>query len=189
MLVVVFAAVLQTGCSTMMAQIESLEYPQDTAVWINERPYQISTIKCATIAAIDADGVLDCYDASGEKSASMAPVSDWRLRYVKEKMGFDWASPEHQAFLFDYFHNGGMQRNAAALKASAQESYQLYSSTKSLSDSVRKMGDIKREEGQLKAEGALAYYSGGMAGWDAHQSKVMSWRLQNARFFFNQIGK
>ena len=41
----------------------------------------------------------------------------------------------------------------------------------------------------MRMQGVAAYMSGGMPAWQAHQQKSIHWRLENARFFTNQMNK
>lgn len=188
-LLIIFPSFLLGGCASMQAELEGLEYPADTAILIGDVAYQINTIKCAQIKAIGEDGALDCRDAAGQQSASITPVSAWRRNLLKKQMGIEWASPEHQDFLFNFFHKGGKEQVAAALFSSAQQIHGTYAAVKNMSDSIDKSKSIDRQNVQMKADGAAAYVSGGMPAWQAHQWKVIQWRQDNARYFLNQANK
>ncbi len=177
------------GCATLKAELEGINYPADTAILIGNVAYQINTAKCHKIKAIGEDGALDCYDSEDRRSASITPVSDWRRNLVKEKMGLEWASPEHQAFLFHMFHGGGMENMARAMASSAQQAYGTYTATKSLTDSLKKSREIELQNAQMKIKGVQAYASGGMPAWQAHQSNVIQWRLDNSRYFSTSVGR
>jgi hypothetical protein len=184
----IFSSLLLGGCASLNAELQGIDYPADTAILIGQIAYQINTTKCAQIRSIAKDGTLDCYDTDGKQSASITPVSDFRKNLVQNHHGMTWASAEHQAFLFDFFHGGGKERAAAAIVGSAQQAYGAYASTKSMLDSIDKSKAIDARSAQLKADGAAAYMSG-MPAWQAHQSKVLQWRVENAKYFVDQMNK
>ena len=174
---------LLTGCASIKAELQEIDYPKDTAILIGDSAYQINTVKCAKIKAIGEDGTLDCYDFDGIKSASITPVSDWRRNYLKENLGIKWASPEHQAFLFNYFHGGGKEKTAnAILKA-----YGAIAAAKKLTDSLEKSKEIETQAAKMKIKGIEAYATGGMPAWHAHKFKTTQWHLENSRYFSNQL--
>lgn len=188
-LLAIASSFLLGGCASLKAGLEGIDHPADTAILIGDVAYQINTVKCAQIKAIGEDGALDCFDSESRQSASITPVSEWRRNFLKEKMGMDWASPEHQAFLFNYFHEGGQEKAMGALLSSVQQAYGTYASAKNLSDSLRKSGEIEMQSAQMKIKGIGAYMSGGMPAWQAHQSDVSQWHLANSRYFINQMNK
>lgn len=180
------AAFLLGGCAALD---EERNYPPSTAILIGDVAYQINAARCAQIKGIGEDGALDCYDLNGRQSASVTPVSDWRRNIVKEKMGMEWASPQHQAFLFDFFHGGGMDRTAKGLVGSIQQAYSNYAQVKNLADTLKKSGEIEAERTQLRLKGIQAGLTGGTPAWQAHQVGMVQWHLDNARFFQNQMNK
>lgn len=184
--VVLFVPCLLTLSSCASLQ-EERDYPADTAILIGDVAYQINTNRCAQIKAIGKDGALDCYDADDLRSPSITPVSEWRRTLLKEKMGMEWASPEHQAFLVNYFHRGGKEKGAAELANSLQQAYGNLAAAKASSNSIGKSRDIKIQEAQSKLSGVQAYVSGGSQAWQAHQMNVTQWRLDNSRYFIIQM--
>jgi len=184
----IFSTLLLAGCASLDRELQGMDYPADTAILIGQVAYQINTTKCAQIRSIAKDGALDCYDTDGKQSASITPVSDFRRNLVQNHYGMAWASPEHQAFLFNFFHDGGQERTVAAIVGSAQQAYGIYASTKSMLDSIDKSKAIDARAAQIKADGAAAYMSG-MSAWQAHQSKVMQWHLDNANYFVDKMNK
>ncbi|WP_409029975.1 hypothetical protein [Janthinobacterium sp. CG_23.3] len=165
------------------------KYPLDTAILIDNRAYQINTVSCAQIKAIGSDGALDCYDSAGQKTSLVTPISDWRRNYIKEKMGMEWASEKHQNFLFYMFHGGGNEKLMGAAVNSAQQAYGNYANTKNMIDSLGKSKEIDQQNAQMKIKGMSAYMTGGMPAWQAHQMNVIQWRLDNSRYFSNQMNK
>jgi hypothetical protein len=188
-LLVISSSFLLGGCASIKAELQGMDYPPDTAILIGDIAYQISTIKCAQIKAIGEYGELDCYDLEGQQSASITPVSDWRRSLLKEKMDIEWASPEHQAYLFKYFHGGGKEKAARAIISSVQQVYGTYAAVKDLSDTIDKSREIDTQSAKMKIKGVEAYVSGGMPAWHAHQSNVTQWHLDNSRYFINQMNK
>lgn len=182
------ATILLGGCAGLKQEFDG--YPADTAILIDDVAYQINTTKCATIKGIDGiNGALDCYDADGRQTASVAPVPDWRRNLVKDRFGMEWASPEHQAFLFNFFHEGGKEKAAQSISNSMQESIGILVKTKNLIDTTQKSYSIQIQEAQLRTQGFVAYASGGMPAWQVHRANTVQWRLDNARFFTNQMNK
>lgn len=175
--------VFLSGCASIGEVVEGVDYPQDTAILIDGVPYQINMIKCAEIRSIK-NSDLDCYDQTGNQSASIAPVSAWRREIVEKNYG-GWASQKHQDFLFNYFHRGGMERNAAAI----MQGYGIFTQIKSINDMIDKSKEMDATEAQKRLEGSTKYYSGGMSAWQAHQSNMAEWRLKNMDYFKNQIQK
>lgn len=172
------------GCAWLKAEIEGVKYP--TAVIVNGVAYQINLVQCAQIKEIGPKGELVCYDMEGNQSASASPVSDWRRRYIEEDMGVEWASPEHQAFLFYMFHQGGIEEAAKAIVGSLQQGYTSYKSINNLVDSIDKSLEIQAKEASLTLSGMRAYMSGGMPAWQEHQYNVIVWRLNNVSYFLRK---
>ena len=181
------ATVMVGGCAALTEQFDG--YPADTAILIGDVAYQINTTKCAVIKGIGEDGALDCHDSEGRRSASITPVSDWRRNLTKEKFGFEWASPEHQAFLFYMIRQGGTEKAVGSVMGTAQQLAGALAAAKSTSDSIKKSREIEGQGAQMRVQGAGVYFSGGMPAWQAHQQKSVEWRLDNARFFLNQANK
>lgn len=175
------------GCASLTAELEG--FPADTAILIGDVAYQINTVKCAQIRAIGQHGSLDCYDSEGRQSASISPVAEWRRTYVEEKMGMDWASPEHQAYLTYMFHGGGNEKAAKAIASGALQAYGSIQSARNLLKSIDKSNEIQVQAAQMRLQGMQAYASGGMPAWQAHQFKVVQWHLDNSRFFVDQMNK
>lgn len=178
----VFSSCLLSGCASVFAELDG--FPEDTAILIGDVAYQINTVKCARIKAIDQYGVLDCYDSDGRQFAPISPVAEWRRTYIKEKMGMEWASPEHQAWLTYMTHGGGNEKAAEAIASGV---LQAYSSIMSLSKSIDKSREMQVQEAQMKLQGVQAYATGGMPAWQAHQQQVVQWHLDNTQFFVNQL--
>ena len=183
---VIAAAFLLGGCAALD---EERNYPPSTAILIGDVAYQINNVRCAQIKGIGQDGALDCYDLNGRKSASVAPVSDWRRNHVKEKLGMEWASLQHQAYLFDFFHGGGLERTAKGIVDSIQQGYVNYAQVKNLADTLKKSEELEAERIQLGLKGIQAGLTGGTSAWQAHQAGMFQWHLNNARFFQNQMNK
>ena len=181
------ATAMVSGCAALTEQFDG--YPADTAILIGDVAYQINTTKCAVIKGIGENSALDCHDSEGRRSASITPVSDWRRNLTKEKFGFEWASPEHQAFLFYMIRHGGTEKAVGAVMGAAQQSVAALAAAKSISDSIKKSREIEGQGAQMRVQGAGVYMSGGMPAWQVHQQKSVQWRLENARFFLNQANK
>jgi hypothetical protein len=184
----VLVPVVLVGCASLDAELQGRDYPADTAILVGDVAYQINTTKCAQIRAIAQDGTLDCFDSGGRRSAAITPVSTWRRQFVTSQYGWAWGSPEHQAFLFNYFHGGGKEQAAAAIVGAAQQAYGAYASTKSTLAMIDKSKAIDARSAQIKADGAAAYMSGGLPAWQAHQISVIQWRVQNAQYFIDHMG-
>lgn len=178
---------LLSGCAGVRADLQSLEFPPDTPILIGSVAYQVNMFKCARIRAVTADGALDCYDGNGQQSAAMTPVSDFRRKLVEEHLGMAWSSPKHQEYVFQFFYGGGQQQAATNIAGSLFQARDVYASTKSSLDSIDKSRDIADKSAQLKANGAAAYMTGGMPGWQAYQSDVLQWRLDNSRYFIERM--
>lgn len=187
-LLAISSSFLLGGCASLKDELEG-KYPPDTAILIGNVAYQMNTVKCAKIKAIGKNGALDCYDPEGRQSASITPVSDWRRNYIKEKMGLEWASTEHQDFLFYMFHGGGNEKLVGALVNSVQQSYANYAAAKNLSESLSKSREIAVQNAQMKIKGINAYVTGGMPAWQVHQVSVIQWHLDNSNYFRNQMNK
>ena len=172
------------GCTSLPAELESISYPPDMAILITNVPYMVNSVKCAEIRSIGAERELHCYDAEGNKSAVITPVSEFRRNITKEKLGFEWASAEHQAFLFDFIHNGGADRAVGQMTGTMMKAY---STAKGIHDLHEKQNEISEQEAEMKLKGTSAYLSGGMSAWQKHQFDVVQWRLDNSRFFSNQL--
>lgn len=175
------------GCTTLSREFESISYPPDKAILIGDVAYQINAEKCAEIKNISEDGTLDCYDMEGKQSASISPTSEWRRNIIEER--FKWASPEHQAFLFYLFHEGGAQKVVASAVNSAQQAYGSAAAIKSLADSSRASREMTIEGAKMSMKGTQAYMTGGMTAWQAHQSTLVQWHLNNAKYFSDKLSK
>lgn len=185
LLPIIFTALL-SGCSLLAVGIEGIKYPQDTAVLIDDTPYLINTFKCAQIAAIRENGRLVCYDLEGRRSAQIPPASEGYRNRLKEKFGIEWASPEHQAELFKWFHGGGKEAFEKSVADVLSVSMQLGQSVSGLSKSLEKSRKIKIQEAKIRQKGIEYHISGDMAALQAHQFNVVQWRLDNADYFRNQ---
>lgn len=172
-----------SSCASLKGELQGLSYPPSTAILIGDRPYQISTIKCATIKAVREDGALDCYDAEGRQSAPIRPISSWRRKTVEEQFGVKWGSPEHQAILFNFFYGGGKEQMAKALISATQQAATL----RSMAASLDRSRDIQIETAQRRIEGASIYSEGGMSAWQAYQLNMSQWHLDNSRYFLDKI--
>lgn len=188
--IAISSSFLLGGCASLKESKEVFEgYQPDTAILIGDVPYLINTVKCAQIKSIGENGALDCYDSEGRQSASITPFANWRRNFIKEKMGMEWASPEHQDYLYYMIHGGGNQKVVGEFVNSMQQVRASYASVKNLNDSISKSREISSQEAQMKIKGVAAYMSGGMPAWLAHQSNVIQWRLDNSRYFLNQMNK
>lgn len=176
---------LLDGCASFSADIEGIDYPRDTAILIGDFAYRINTIKCAQVKAVGENGVLDCYDSEGRQSASISPASDLNRKYLKENMGMEWASPEHQAYLFDFYHRGGKEKMVGGFINSVQQVAAL----RNFSDSLEKSRTINLTSAKMKIKGVEAYMSGGMSAWQVHQFNASQWHLNNSRYFIDQMNK
>lgn len=179
----VFSSLVLSGCAFVQGQIESIDYPQDTAILIGDVPYQISPIKCFEIRGIDEDGDLDCYDHEGRKSASIAPVADYRRRIIEGNMKMKWASPEHQSFLFDFFHRGGKEKASQAIFSSAMRVYGNVAAIKDMVETHKVARELPGQEAKMRIQGTEAFMSGGMSAWQQHQSVRFQWHLNNSKYF------
>jgi hypothetical protein len=188
-ILLISSALASTGCASLQADIQGRDYPADTAILIGGTAYQINTYKCAKIKSIGDDGALDCYDPDDRKSASITPVSDWRRKLAEQHVGDTWASPKHQAFLYFMFHQGGGERALANAMNGVMQVRDTYSATKGILDSVDKSKEMDSKAAQLKLEGGGAYMRGGTPAWQAHNSKVIGWHLENSRYFLDQANK
>jgi len=168
------------GCTSLEAELESIRYHPDTAILIGDVPYQINAIKCAEIRSIGPDGELNCYDAAGNRSAAMTPVGSWKRRFLREKLGMEWASPEHQEFLFYMNHQGGMQQ---AINDVGNTTLQAYSAASNIADMLEHRSDMEQQRARMKAEAATASAVGGMSAWQHHQFKLNAWYARNASYF------
>ena len=185
----VFFFALLTGCASVHPDFPHNEFQADTPILVRGVAYQINTTACAQIRAVDKNGALDCYDVQGRQSASITPVGSFRQYLVKNELGLIWGSPEHQAFVFDYFYGGGKQRAQQAIMGSVQGVYGAYASTKSMLNMIDKSKAIDAQSAQQKAIGVAAYMSGGWPAWHAHQMNLAQWHLQNAQYFINESTK
>ncbi len=101
----------------------------------------------------------------------------------------EWASAEHQEFLFNYFHRGGKERAVNSIVGSAQQTIGAVSSIKGMVETMDKSQSIQAEAFQRKVQGTAAYMSGGLPAWQAHKMETSNWHLENAKFFGNQLNK
>lgn len=108
---------------------------------------------------------------------------------VVEKSGLEWASPEHQEYLFYMIHGGGNQKVIGGFVSATQQAYGSYAVAKNLNDSLRKSQEIGAQDAKMKMKGVAAYMSGGLPAWQAHQLNVVQWRLDNSRYFVSQMNK
>lgn len=176
-------ALLSTGCTTLAIMQEKQKWPRDTAVTIQGSEYLINSIKCAEIRSISGDGELDCYASDGTQSAPVTPAFNLQISMVEENWGY-WGSPAHQAFLLEYFHMGGMERNAAAI---GQQLMGTYQATKSTIDSLEASKQMSEDSAKMKLEGIGAWSAGGQSAYEIHRTRRIQWHLDNASYFVDQL--
>lgn len=184
----VFFTVILNGCTSLAVGIQGIKYPQDTAILIDDTPYLINTFKCATIKEIQENRRLICYDLEGRRSAKVPPASENHRDKLKIKFGIEWASPEHQEELFNWYYGGGKEAFEKAVRDSVAVSMQLAMSVNDLSKSLDRSRKMKIQEMRLRQKGIDAHISGGMPAWQAHQFNVVQWHLDNASYFRNKAG-
>lgn len=176
-------ATLGPGCSTMAIMHESLEFPRDTAVIVDERKYIINTTKCAEIRDISEKGWLDCYTLDGVQSAPAFPEPSFVINAVESR--FEWASTAHQAMLFDYYYGGGMEQAIEEM----QSSLGLLSATLDLIDTIETSQQMDQDAIRLRTEGLHASLAGGTPALRAHQSRMVTWHLNNSRYFTQKLSE
>lgn len=173
------ASIASSGCATLAEQAQSLEYPLDTAILIGTVAYQINTVACAEIRSIEADGALNCYDASGKRTTPMTPVSDWRRKMAEEHLETTWASPKHQAWLFFMLHEGGLKKAVEGSVAGVMRARATIESAKATLKRAEQVGDLEQKIAQDRVNGAIAFATGGYPKWFAHQQAVSTWHIKN----------
>ena len=179
------AALLSSGCTTLAIMQEKQEFPRDTAVIIQGNEYLINSMKCAEIRSISDDGELDCYASDGTQSAPATPAFDSQVDMSEEIWG-PWGSPAHQAHLLEYFHMGGMERNADAI---AQQLIGTYQVTKSITDSLEASEQMSEDSAKMKLEGIGAWVEGGQSAYEIHRTRKIQWHLDNGRYFTNKLSE
>lgn len=179
----VLVATLSASCSTIEIMQESSEFPRDTAVIIGERNYLLNPIKCAEIRDIDEKGELDCYDTDGVQSAPVSPAAAFQARILKSQFNIDWGTPEHQEMLIHYLYEGGMEQALQGI----QESMSLMSEMLSIIDTIETSQQMDRDEIGLRIEGINASLAGGTPALRAHRSRMMTWHMNNSRYFAEKI--
>ena len=181
--ILVPAVLLSSGCTALAIMQEKQKFPRDTAVIIQGNEYLINHTKCAEILSISDDGELDCYAPNGSQSAPVTPAFDSQVDITEENWGY-WGSPAHQAFLFDYFNMGGMERNAEAI---AQQLIGTYQITKSITDTLDASKKMDQDSAKMELEGVGAWVKGGQSAWEAHSARKIQWHLDNAQYFTNKM--
>lgn len=166
---------LAAGCSTVSSVVEEVNYPRDTAITIGKYHYLINTEKCADATRISSDGEIDCRAADGSKSASITPFAEWRVNYLYKYYKFQWGSPEHQAFLYDFHYKGGKERMAQALVGSV-----LMVATVANAMKTTNYGSLPAGTGpnygsfpELKS----------LSVWEAREFDIANWSLNNSTLY------
>lgn len=171
-----------SGCATIEAGIEGSSFPQDTAVLVNGVPYQINMEKCAEIRSVDENGDLNCYDYAGNKSARISPVSEFRVSVLKDKMGMEWATPEHQIFLFNFYHRGGVERSVAAIRDGFQAAKGINDYSKMVDDHFAKMDELRSRGGKVMHRVLSERMAGNKDPFLAHKIRREMWFQENLNF-------
>jgi hypothetical protein len=183
--IILQAAVVGTGCTTIAIVNESKSFPRDTAIVLNDEKYLINTIKCAEVRGVSEEGVLDCYAIDGTQSAPVVPANALQVSLTESRSGLEWASPEHQAWLFNYFHGGGQERALANMQAGLAH----IRSTLDLIDTIEAAEQMEQDEIKLNMEGFKASLTGGMSARQAHRALMVQWHLNNSRYFTEIMSK
>ncbi|UYI46957.1 hypothetical protein OFO16_14380 [Vibrio natriegens] len=175
---------LIVGCTNMNTEefVESFSYPPDTPILIDDIPYQINTTKCAEIRGINSDRSLNCYAVDGSRSAQITPIPDFRRNMVEEENGFEWASPQHIAMVYSYFHLGGKEELQRQL-ANSLKGFVTATSVLDLSDTIEAHQEYEQESFRRKVKGINIYQSQGFNAWMDHQDSLFDWHMNNARVF------
>ncbi len=175
----IFLSFITTGCTTISGVVEEVSYPRDTAIIIGKYHYLINTDKCAEVRNIDERGVIDCYSEDGLKSTPVTPLGDFRLSIFKKHAEFEWASEEHQAFLYYMHYQGGLERLASNLVNTVAF---VHSTANFMKEA--KYSTYNSSAGFPKF-GAFPELNS-MSMWDAREFSIANWQLHNSSFYHNQ---
>lgn len=169
------------SCSNVAYIYESQKYPRDTAIILNGNYYQINMFKCAEIRSVSEDGVLECYSATGDVSATQPPISDFDKNIIESYLNVKFGSEEHNKYLFNYYYKGGKEENQR--KASV-----AMNNLKSANNTIDMLKESEKIEHQAfkKSVSNIGVYFKGSSDIQEHRQDMIRWHLRNAVYFFDK---
>lgn len=182
--ILVLSSIMFSGCASLDEAIEAYQYQPDLPIMVEGNAYQVNIIKCAKIRDITEDDRLVCYDAEGNKSASISPVSDFRVNYFKDR-GIEWGSVEHQAFVYNFLYNGGMEMAVDSFAQSVSTIKENVKTTKKFLDTIDKTEKLHQKKLEFATQSVASYMEGGFEGWMSFQTHRIHWYLDNSKDKFD----